>query len=39
MYRYLLDLDMDVTIVITKIDKVSNNDLAKTKSLCEKAFF
>lgn len=39
MYRYLLDLDMDVTIVITKIDKVSNNDLAKTKSFCEKAFF
>ena len=39
MYRYLLDLDMDVTIVITKIDKVSNNDLAKAKSLCEKAFF
>lgn len=39
MYKYLLDLDFDVTIVITKIDKVSNNLVKKSKDMCEKSFF
>ncbi len=39
MYKYLLDLDFDITIVITKIDKVSNNIVKKSKDMCEKAFF
>lgn len=39
MYRYLLDLDFDITIVITKIDKVSNNIVKNSKTQCEKEFF
>lgn len=39
MYRYLLDLEFDITIVITKIDKVGNNNIKNTQVSCEKAFF
>lgn len=39
MYRYLLNLDFDITIVITKIDKVSNNIIKKSETMCEKSFF
>lgn len=39
MYRHLLDLDMDVTIVVTKIDKLNNNDIKKVNFLSQEAFF
>lgn len=39
MYRHLLDLDLDITIVLTKIDKISNNILAKSISKSKEAFF
>lgn len=39
MYRHLLDLDLDITIVLTKIDKISNNILAKSISKTKEAFF
>lgn len=39
MYRYLLELGFDITIAITKIDKVWNNNLKNTLIMCEKSFF
>jgi GTP-binding protein EngB required for normal cell division len=39
MYRHLLDLDMDITIVVTKIDKLNNNDIKKVNFLSQEAFF
>jgi len=39
MYRHLLDMEMDITIVVTKTDKVWNNDIKRVISLCEDAFF
>ncbi|MDD3303163.1 MAG: ribosome biogenesis GTP-binding protein YihA/YsxC [Candidatus Gracilibacteria bacterium] len=39
MYRHLLDMEMDITIVVTKTDKVGNNDIKRVISLCEEAFF
>ncbi|MFA5917033.1 MAG: ribosome biogenesis GTP-binding protein YihA/YsxC [Candidatus Gracilibacteria bacterium] len=39
MYRHLLDLEMDVTIVVTKIDKLNNNDIKKVNFLSQEAFF
>lgn len=39
MYRYLLNLDFDITIVITKTDKVSNNIIKQSETMCEKSFF
>lgn len=39
MYRHLLDLDLDITIVLTKIDKISNNILANTTNKSQEVFF
>ncbi len=39
MYRHLLDLEMDITIVVTKIDKLNNNDIKKVNFLSQEAFF
>lgn len=39
MYKYLLDLWLNVVIVISKIDKLSNNELFKCTTSVSKDFF
>jgi len=39
MYKYILDLGLPVTIVLSKIDKISKNDLIKKIAQAKEAFF
>jgi GTP-binding protein EngB required for normal cell division len=39
MYKYILELDLPVTIVLSKIDKVSTNELQKSLSQAKNEFF
>ncbi len=39
MYKYILDLELPVTIVLSKIDKISKSELAKTIAHTKEAFF
>ncbi len=39
MYKYLQELDLPVLIVLSKTDKLSNNELAKSIKWAEEAFF
>lgn len=39
MYKYILDLELPVTIVLSKSDKLSNSELAKSLSHAKEVFF
>jgi GTP-binding protein EngB required for normal cell division len=39
MYKYLLEMGLSVIIVVSKIDKLSNNELFKSTSSISKDFF
>ena len=39
MYKYLLELNLPVLIVLSKIDKLSNNEVSKSLSSASKDFF
>lgn len=39
MYKYILELELPVTIVLSKIDKLSKNELAKSLSHAKNMFF
>jgi GTP-binding protein EngB required for normal cell division len=39
MYKYILELELPVTIVLSKIDKLSKNELAKSLAHTKKEFF
>lgn len=39
MYKYILGLELNITIVLSKIDKLSNNEVSKSISHAKEAFF
>lgn len=39
MYKYILSLELPVTIVLSKIDKLSNNDISKSVEHSKEMFF
>jgi GTP-binding protein EngB required for normal cell division len=39
MYNFLTELGIPMIVVLSKIDKISKNDIFKSKSHAEKAFF
>jgi GTP-binding protein EngB required for normal cell division len=39
MYKYLLELELPVTIALSKTDKLSNNDLNKSIQKAKDSFF
>lgn len=39
MYNYISDLGLPVTVVLSKVDRLSNNDIWKSKAHCQKTFF
>ncbi len=39
MYNYISELQLPVTVVMSKIDKLGKNDVTKTKAHTEKIFF
>ena len=39
MYKYILELGMPVSIILSKIDKLSKNDVPKSKVLAAQVFF
>lgn len=39
MYKYLLELDLPVLVVLSKIDKLSNNEVSKSLASTTKDFF
>jgi len=39
MYEFLLELEMPVTIVLSKIDKLSKNEVHKSLAFAQDAFF
>jgi GTP-binding protein EngB required for normal cell division len=39
MYKYILELGLPVTIVLSKIDKLSKNEVNKSLSHSKKHFF
>jgi len=39
MYKYLLEFDLPVLIVLSKIDKLSNNEVSKSLASTSKVFF
>jgi GTP-binding protein len=39
MYKYLLELGLPITIVLSKADKISKNELGKSKLHAAQVFF
>jgi len=39
MYKYILDLELPVTIILSKVDKLSKNEVAKCLAHTKKDFF
>ncbi len=39
MYKYILDLELPVTIILSKVDKLWNNEVAKSQAHAKKEFF
>lgn len=39
MYKRILELWLDIVIVLSKVDKMSKNEIAKSKSYAEEIFF
>jgi GTP-binding protein EngB required for normal cell division len=39
MYKYILDLDLPITIILSKIDKLSNADVKKSLEYAKEIFF
>jgi GTP-binding protein EngB required for normal cell division len=39
MYKYILDLELPVLIVLSKIDKLSNSEYQKSLKFAKETFF
>jgi GTP-binding protein EngB required for normal cell division len=39
MYEYILNLELPVTIVLSKIDKLGNSEIKKSLEYAKKVFF
>ncbi len=39
MYKYILELDLPVVIVLSKVDRLSKSEIAKSKALASEIFF